>query len=98
MATMDDRDDVASTLAGDDLGADLGSVRRRRAAGRRQPLPSMRSTRCCARGDQPGQDELTGPVLNLAAAAAVDSDATADPAELTRPVLRIPLGSLATAR
>ena len=39
--------------------------------------------------DQRLIEDTPGPVLNLAAIAAVESDVTADPVEATRPVLRI---------
>lgn len=42
-------------------------------------------------GDQPVADGAQAPLVNLAAVAAVESEVTADAAELTRPVLRVPV-------
>jgi hypothetical protein len=50
------------------------------------------------RGDQPGAGGDDEALINLAAAAALDSDVTADHAELTRPALRIPVESQVLAR
>jgi len=49
-------------------------------------------------GDQQDVGEPAQPVVNLAAAAALDSEVSTDPAELTRPLLRVPVGAKATAR
>jgi hypothetical protein len=44
-------------------------------------------------GDQPGAGGTDGALINLAAAAALDSEVTADAAELRQPVLQIPVES-----
>jgi hypothetical protein len=41
------------------------------------------------RGDEPGAGAADEPLINLAASAALDSEVTADAAELTRPALRV---------
>ena len=57
------------------------------------PLDAIEAFYALVRAKEHSETDAVGAILNLAAAAAVSSDATADPAELTKPVVRVGYGS-----